>query len=51
MIEKIETIESFMDTLPCQLLIDGLRSIDLCITISKTGNEELIKAFNNGRRK
>lgn len=51
MIEKIETLESFMNNEPSQIIIDGLTSINLCVTIASTGTEEIIKAFENGRRK
>ena len=51
MIEQIETLEKLMDSKPSQIILDGLDSINLCINISYTGNIDLIKELDNGRRK
>lgn len=50
MIEQIEFLESQMYSKPSQLIIDGLTCIHLCLDITKTGNEDLIKALENGRK-
>ena len=51
MIEQIENIETLMDSKPCQIVLDGLESINLCINISANGNIDLINELDNGRRK
>jgi hypothetical protein len=49
MIEKIEYLESLFSKEPTQSIIDGLTCIHLCMDISITGQEDLIKALENGR--
>ena len=49
MIEKIELLESLMNNKPSQVIIDGLMCIHLCLDVAVTGNDDLIKAIENGR--
>ena len=50
MIERIEFLESMMNNEPSQIIIDGLTCIHLCLDLAITGNEDLIKAIENGNR-
>jgi hypothetical protein len=49
MIEQIEHLESMMNNKPSQVIIDGLMCIHMCLDIAVTGNDDLIKAIENGR--
>lgn len=49
MLEKIEYLESQMNKEPTQSVIDGLACIHLCMDISITGQQDIIKALENGR--
>jgi len=49
MIDKIEHLESLMNTEPSQLIIDGIACIHLTLNIAASGNNDLIKAIENGR--
>ena len=49
MINQIEQLESLMNNEPSKLVTDGLFCIKFCMDIIATGNEDLIKALNNGR--
>lgn len=46
MIDKIEFLESLMNTQPSQIIFDGLACIHMCIEIAATGNEDLINVIN-----
>ena len=46
--DKIEYLESLMNTQPCQLIIDGVMCIHLALDIAATGNNDLINAIENG---
>ena len=50
MIEKIEHLESLMNSEPCQILIDGMACIQLSMSIANSGCQELITALENGRK-
>jgi len=49
MIDKIEHLESLMNNEPSQLIIDGIACIHLTLNIAASGNNDLIKAIENGR--
>jgi hypothetical protein len=49
MIDKIEYLESLMNDKPSQLIIDGIACIHLSLNIAANGNNDLIKAIENGR--
>ena len=49
MIEKIELLESLMNNKPSQVIIDGLTCIHMSLDVAVTGNDDLIKALENGR--
>jgi len=49
MIDKIEHLESLMNDKPSQLIIDGIACIHLTLNIAASGNNDLIKAIENGR--
>jgi hypothetical protein len=49
MIDKIEHLESLMNNEPSQLIIDGIACIHLTLNIAASGNNDLIKAIQNGR--
>jgi len=50
MIEQIENLEKQFDSNPNQKVLDGFACIHLCLNMTVTGNDELIKALDNGRR-
>jgi hypothetical protein len=49
MIEQIENLELLMNNEPSQIVLDGLLCIQMCMDVAMTGNEDLIKALENGR--
>jgi hypothetical protein len=49
MIDRIEYLESIMDSKPSQSIIDGLACIQMCLDVVATGNMDLIKELENGR--
>ena len=46
MIDKIEFLESIMNTQHSQIILDGMSCIHMCIEIAATGNEDLINVIN-----
>ena len=49
MIEKITDLEKLFSKEPTQSIIDGLMCIHLCMNISITGQQDILKALQNGR--